>query len=95
MYKYKVKDGVGNLEGSVIPGHGVIKDGVIESDRKIENPNLVLVSSGEKASPSHVAGVAPQAAQPATAAPSQATTQPQPITSVQPTQTNTESENAQ
>lgn len=64
MYKYKTKDG---STGGFLPGVGEIVDGTITSTHPIENPNLELVNETTDSSPAHVAGVAPQAQQPAAA----------------------------
>lgn len=63
MYKYQTK---GDAE-LTIPGVGKTVDGMIESEHPIENPNLVLVSGPDDATPAptHMNGVAPQNAQPA------------------------------
>lgn len=64
-YKYKVKqDDQGNAlipDGSVVPGVGVVKGGIITSAVIIENPNLELV--GQDPAPTHLNGVVSQSAQ--------------------------------
>lgn len=83
MYRYKTK---GDTE-LVIPGVGVTVGGIIESPVELENPNLELITVGEKTaeqpSPAHVAGVAPQTVQPPVVAPLQINQPaPAPITPV-------------
>lgn len=71
MYKYRLKkiEGVAeDASGIMIPGHGMVVNGMIESQTPIENPNLELVSGPEDAqqvtapapSPAHMTGVVPQ-----------------------------------
>jgi hypothetical protein len=61
MYTYKTKDG----NDITLVGVGTTVNGQIESESKIENPNLQLVSdsSAEAPSQNHVQGVTPQSAQ--------------------------------
>jgi hypothetical protein len=61
MYKYKTK---GSVE-LVIPGVGVTVDGIITSDRPIENPNLELITNTPvepivEPIVAHMTGVVPQ-----------------------------------
>lgn len=64
-FKYKVKqDSEGKpliTDGTVIPGFGVVRQGTIESNTPIENPNLELV--GEQPASAHLDGVVSQSAQ--------------------------------
>lgn len=64
-HKYKVKqDSEGNAlvpDGTTLPGIGVVKNGLIESNVEFENPNFELV--GEDRSASHLDGVVPQSEQ--------------------------------
>lgn len=61
MNTYKTKDG----RDVVIPGVGRTVNGIITTAQTLESPNLELVDTTEtNPSSAHVAGVAPQAAQP-------------------------------
>lgn len=73
MYKYKLKKEYSNDGERSFIGYGVTKEGIIESDTKIESPLLELVSNGEQA-PAPVQAVAPVATTPVASVP---TPQPQ------------------
>lgn len=71
MYKYKLKNSdeqtIREAEGTIIPGVGVVINGIVNSEVKFENPNFVLVDEQNQQpvpAPAHVAGVAPQNVQP-------------------------------
>lgn len=72
MFKYKLKEDAQHLEGTFVPGVGVVKDGILESGRRIENPNFEAIEESQvEQAPQHLNGVVPQATQPVPQQPAQ------------------------
>jgi hypothetical protein len=65
MFKYKLNEDAQHLEGTFVPGAGVVRNGILTSGHKIENPNFVPIQDTQvEQAPQHLNGVTPQATQP-------------------------------
>lgn len=72
MFKYKLKEDSAHLEGTFVPGVGTVRDGILESNHKFENPNFDLIEDNQvEQAPQHMNGVVPQATQPVPEQPAQ------------------------